>query len=185
MMIFLVISTILLWAIVLLLAFLLLGTLRALGILTWKLEQLQTITPRRIGREGLPLGVKAPDFTLKSTAGGEVSLHDFAGRKVLLVFTQNSCGLCNAIVPDLQRTHEKGEAHVVVVNQGDPGVKAIAAYPVVKQEDWSVSKRYAVLATPFAFYIDEMGVIRGKGIINTSQHLRYVLSGRNASGHDG
>ena len=180
---FLMISMVLLWIAVLFLAFLLLGTLRGFGVLSWKLEQMQAITPRRIGREGLILGSKAPDFTLPGPSK-EVSLHDYAGRKVLLVFTQNGCGPCNGILADLKRTQEKGEAQVLVVNEGEPGEKS-AAFPVLSQEDWSVSKRYSVLATPFAFYIDEQGMIRGKGVINSKEHIRYVLSSVKVSAHDG
>jgi methylamine dehydrogenase accessory protein MauD len=183
-MLFLIISVVLLWVAVLFLAFLLLGTLRGFGVLGWKLEQMQAITPRRIGREGLILGSKAPDFTLPGPSK-EVSLHDYAGRKVLLVFTQNGCGPCNGILPDLKRTHEKAEAQVLVVNEGEPGEKADNAFPVLKQEGWSVSKRYSVLATPFAFFIDEQGMIRGKGVINSRQQIHYVLSGVKVSAHDG
>ena len=46
---FLLISSIVLWLAVLLLGFLLLGALRALGILKWQLEQLQATTPSRLG----------------------------------------------------------------------------------------------------------------------------------------
>ena len=34
-----------------------------------------------------------------------------------------------------------------------------------------------MLSTPFAFLINEKGVIASKGIINNRQHIRYVLSG--------
>ena len=34
----------------------------------------------------LAVGDRAPDFTLPSTGGGDVSLHDYAGRPVVLVF---------------------------------------------------------------------------------------------------
>jgi hypothetical protein len=40
-----------------------------------------------------------------------------------------------------------------------------------------VFQKYEVFATPFAFLIDEKGVIASKGIINNRQHIRYVLSG--------
>src|SRR5438477_12153235 len=80
-----------LWLVVLFLGFLLLGTLRALGLLSWRLEQLEATTPKRLGRDGLKPGKKAPDFTLLCTQGKETSLHDFAGRRVLLVFTQSGC----------------------------------------------------------------------------------------------
>src|SRR5437773_12135935 len=57
-------SIVVLWIVVLFLAFLLLGTLRALGLLSWRLEQLEATTPKRLGRDGLKPGKKAPDFTL-------------------------------------------------------------------------------------------------------------------------
>jgi methylamine dehydrogenase accessory protein MauD len=172
-----------LWAVVLFLGFLLLGALRALGVLSWRLEQLEATTPRRIGRNGLMPGKKAPDFTLPSADGKEVALGDFAGRKVLLVFTQSGCSPCQRVVPELNRLGKSGEGQVVVVNNGDPEAtrkwseEVGALFPVLAQDRFSVSKRYEVFATPFAFLIDEKGVIASKGIIYNRQHIRYVLSG--------
>jgi hypothetical protein len=79
---------VILWAVVLFLGFLLLGTLRSLGLLSWRLEQLDATTPKRLGRDGFKPRKKAPDFTLPSANGKGISLHDFAGRKVFLVFTR-------------------------------------------------------------------------------------------------
>src|SRR5262245_49219903 len=104
-----VISQALLWVLVLLLGFLLLGTLRTLGVMNWQLAQLQAVTPSRLGRDGLRPGKKAPDFTLPAAAGGGSALHDFAGRKVLLVFVQGGCSPCRQVVPDLNKLRRKGE----------------------------------------------------------------------------
>jgi methylamine dehydrogenase accessory protein MauD len=180
-----------LWAVVLFLGFLLLGTLRALGVLSWRLAQLEATTPRRLGRDGLQPGKKAPDFTLPSAHGQEVALHDFAGRKVLLVFTQSGCSPCRTIVPELNRLGKSGASQVVVVNNGGADVTrrwsaAVGArFPVLAQDHFSVSRRYEVFATPFAFLIDEQGVIASKGIINNRQHIRYVLSGAGAGEGNG
>jgi prepilin-type N-terminal cleavage/methylation domain-containing protein/prepilin-type processing-associated H-X9-DG protein len=57
------VSYVALWLVVLFLGFLLLGALRALGLLRWRLEQLEATTPSRMGRGGLKPGKKAPDFT--------------------------------------------------------------------------------------------------------------------------
>jgi len=192
----LLVSNLALWLILLSLAFLLLGALRALGLVSWRLEQLEATTPSRLGRDGLKLGKKAPDFTLPVAtngarvqsetgphAGGQLSLHDFAGRKVLLVFTQSGCGPCHAIAPELNRVHERGEHQVLVVNNGEPdetrkwAAETSARFPVLAQEKFSLSKRYQVFATPFAFLIDEQGTITSKGIVGTRQHLSYVLTG--------
>src|SRR5262245_42455744 len=114
------VTNIVLLVAVLSLAFLVLGTLRALGLVNWRLDQMEMTRPSRSGREGLKPGKKAPDFTLPSAVGGDVSLHDYAGRKLLLVFTQSGCGPCHDIAPELNRLHDKGEHQIVVVNNGDP-----------------------------------------------------------------
>jgi methylamine dehydrogenase accessory protein MauD len=165
------------------LSFLVLGVLRALGIVNWRLDQLELTRPSRMGREGLKVGKKAPGFTLPSAAGGELSLHDFAGRKVLLVFTQSGCGPCNAMAPEFNRVQEKGEHQVLVVNNGEleetrQWAKEVGArYPVLVQDKFSLSKRYEIFATPFAFVIDEQGVIASNGIVGSAQYLGYVLTG--------
>jgi methylamine dehydrogenase accessory protein MauD len=181
--VFLLGSYIVLWVLLVSLGFLLLGALRALGLLRWRLEQLEATTPSRLGRGGLKPGKKAPDFTLPSSAGGEVSLHDFTGRKVLLVFTQSGCKPCHRIVPELNRLQRGGEVQVLVVNNGEMQAtrkragEAEAGFPVLVQQQFNVSKRYEMFATPFAFLIDERGVIASKGIINNGQHIGFVLSG--------
>ena len=185
------VSSVLLWGAVLLLGFLLLGALRVLGLLRWRLEQLEAITPTRIGRGGLKPGKKAPDFTLPGVAGGEVSLHDFAGRRVFLVFTQSGCKPCHRIVPELNKLQRGGEVQVLVVNNGEVEAtrhwagEARACFPVLAQQQFSVSKRYEMYATPFAFLIDERGVIASKGIINNSQHIGFVLSGAGVAAKNG
>jgi peroxiredoxin len=157
--------------------------MRALGILNWRLDQLEATRPGRLGREGLKAGKKAPDFTLASAAGGDVSLHDFAGRKVLLVFTQAGCGPCHDIAPELNRVQAKAELQVLVVNNGEPAetrqwaVEVHARFPVLIQQRFSLSKRYEVFVTPFAFLIDERGIVTSSGIVGSAQYLGYVLSG--------
>jgi methylamine dehydrogenase accessory protein MauD len=169
--------------VVLFLGFLLLGTLRAVGLLGWRLAELEATTPRRLGRDGLKPGRRAPDFTLPGADGREFSLHDLAGRRVLLVFTQSDCGPCRKIVPELNRLVKSGASQVVVVNNGGPeatrkwSAEVGARFPVLAQEHFAVSKRYEVFATPFAFLIDEKGVIASKGIIHSRQHMSYVLAG--------
>jgi methylamine dehydrogenase accessory protein MauD len=178
---------VILWAVVLFLGFSLLGTLRSLGLLSWRLEQLEATTPKRLGRDGLKPGKKAPDFTLPSADGTEISLHDFAGRKVLLVFTQSGCSPCKAIIPELNRLGPAEQ--ILVINNGDReathkwSTEVGARFPVLAQEKFGVSKRYEVYATPFAFLIDERGIIASKGIVNSRQHIHYVLF--RASDHNG
>jgi methylamine dehydrogenase accessory protein MauD len=180
---FLLVSIFALWAAILALGFLVLGALRALGLVNWRLDQLELTRPSRLGRDGLKAGRKAPDFTLPCTSGGEISLHDFAGRKVLLVFTQAGCGPCHDMAPEFNRVQAKGECQLLVVNNGEPdesrewAAEIQARFPVLLQEKFSVAKRYEIFATPFAFLIDEQGIIVSSGIVGSAQYLGYVLSG--------
>jgi methylamine dehydrogenase accessory protein MauD len=188
----LLIAHLALWVLVLFLGFLLLGVLRAVALLRWKVAQLEATTPSRVGRSGLRRGKKAPEFTLPSIAGateaGEVQLQAHAGRKLLLVFMQPGCGPCHAIAPELNRLHDAAEVQVLVIQNGD--IETVRRwveenrprFPVAMQERFNLSKRYEVFATPFAFLIDERGVIAARGIVSTKQYLGFVLT---RAGDDG
>ena len=190
MIITLLVSSVLLWLALLFVAFIMLGALRAtdqlrgqMELLRWQLEELKAITPVRLGRGGLKPGKKAPDFKLPSAVGPEVALSAYAGRK-LLVFVQTGCGPCHAVVPDLNRLHQQGKVPVLAIINAEPEAarkwasETGAEFPVLMQEAWKVSKRYEVMATPFAFLINEKGVIASKGIVNSKEQIGFVLSGR-------
>jgi len=176
------VSTVLLWGIVLLLAFLLIGMLQAQGRLAWRLEQLEAITPRRVGRSGLRPGTRAPDFLCPTTHGEEKRLNDWHGRKVLLVFMQVGCGPCESIIPALNTLQENTDLRVIVVNNGQTDKvrewveRVDALFPVLVQENHEVSRQFQVFATPFAFLIDEQRVVLAKGFVTKRRHLDYLLT---------
>jgi methylamine dehydrogenase accessory protein MauD len=168
---------------VLALAFLVLGALRALGVLTWRLDELEVTRPTRLGRSGLKVGRQAPEFTLPNLHGADIALRALAGRKVLLVFVQPGCGPCHEIAPELNRLHRAGEINVLVVNNAEPeearqwAEEVHAQFPVAVQQRWAVSKKYEIFATPFAYLIDEQGLITSRGVAGSRQYLGYVLTG--------
>jgi methylamine dehydrogenase accessory protein MauD len=134
----------------------------------------------------------APDFTLPNIDGQDVSLHDYAGRPLLLVFVQPRCGPCHAIVPELNRLIRRGAAvQILAVNNGLPddarqwAAETGAQFPVLTQQSRKVSTRYEVFATPFAFLIDEQGIVRAKGIVGSKRHLAYILSGERVKARNG
>ena len=57
----------------------------------------------KIARDGLPAGAPAPDFRLPLLHGGELSLSEYQGRKVLLVFSDPNCDPCDKLAPQLDR----------------------------------------------------------------------------------
>jgi hypothetical protein len=60
------------------LGFLLLGMQRALGFLSWRLEQLEATTPKRLGRGSLKPGKRAPE----SAALQESVSHSISAKEV-------------------------------------------------------------------------------------------------------
>jgi methylamine dehydrogenase accessory protein MauD len=180
-----------LWIAVLFLAFLQLGALRAVAPLRWRVAQLEATTPSRVGRSGLRSAKKAPEFTLPSISGDDIELRHYAGRRLLLVFMQPGCGPCHDIVPELNRLHDAGELKVIVIHNGD--TEAVRGwvdqnrprFSVAMQERFNLSKCYEVFATPYAFLIDERGVITARGIVSTKQYLGFVLTRAGDDGKEG
>ena len=78
---------------------------------------------------------------------------------------------------------QRGTHQVIAINNADPdktrawAQEVDARFPVLAQEKYAISKRFEAYATPFAFLIDEQGIIRSKGIAGSKQHLNFVLSG--------
>jgi len=127
----------------------------------------RSLTRSKIKRDGLKGGTPAPDFRLPRLDGlGDVTLSDLRGRKVLLVFSSPGCGPCNALAPELAKFHRQHpEMELVMVSKGERKENRAKVrehgltFPVVLQQQWEISRRYAMFATPVAYLIDESGII--------------------------
>ena len=117
---------------------------------------------------GLKPGKRAPLFRLPDLQGRMVSLEEYRGRRILLVFTRPQCAPCDELAPHLARLHQEHEKNglaLIVVARGDADENRRKAeqhglhFPVVLQEKRKLSKEYGILATPAAFLIGEDGVI--------------------------
>ena len=120
----------------------------------------------KIARNGLKAGTPAPPFRLPRLDGGELALEDLRGSRVLLVFSDPHCGPCDALAPQLERWHrEHPEVRMVMISRGEPRENRAKVeehgftFPVVLQQHWEVSRRYAMFATPIAYLIDGAGTI--------------------------
>lgn len=127
----------------------------------------RSLAHSKIKRDGLKAGTPAPEFRLPRLDGrGDLSLSELRGKRVLLVFTSPGCGPCNALAPELERLHrEHPEPEVVMISKGGPKENRAKVkehgltFPVVLQQQWEISRRYAMFATPVAYLIDEAGII--------------------------
>jgi peroxiredoxin len=127
----------------------------------------RSLAKSKIKRDGLKAGTPAPDFQLPRLDGrGDLGLSDLRGRRVLLVFSSPHCGPCSTLAPELEKFHrEHPEVEVVMISKGEPKENRAKVkehgltFPIVLQQQWEISRRYAMFATPIAYLIDEQGII--------------------------
>jgi peroxiredoxin len=121
----------------------------------------------KIKRDGLKAGTVAPEFRLPRLDGrGDLALSELRGRRVLLVFSSPHCGPCLTLAPHLEKFHcAHPELEVVMISKGEPKENLAKVkehgltFPIVLKQQWEISRRYALFATPIAYLIDEAGVI--------------------------
>jgi peroxiredoxin len=121
---------------------------------------------------GLEPGTVAPGFTLPRLEGGRLSLDEYRGRPLLLVFSDPQCGACNVIMPKLEEVHRHApDLPIVMVSRGEPDAnrEKVAelglTFPVVLQTRWDLSRQYGKFATPVAYLIDGHGLIASKAVV--------------------
>jgi peroxiredoxin len=145
----------------------------------------------RLNRNGLKAGAQAPDFRLPRIDGGELSLADFRGTRVLLVFSSPDCGPCDELAPRLQEIHsERADLQVLVVSRSgveancDKADKFELTYPIVLQKQWEISLKYAMFATPIGYLIDERGILASDVAIGVGPILQ-LANEPSPQSHDG
>ncbi|NHM28516.1 TlpA family protein disulfide reductase [Desulfofundulus sp. TPOSR] len=123
---------------------------------------------------GTEVGQRAPDFTLTTTGGKEVSLSNFRGRPVVLNFWATWCPPCREEMPAIQSFYEKRgrEIQVLAVNltaseKSAAHVKDFLkaggfTFPVLLDTRNTAAQEYLVRAIPTTFFIDREGIIRAK-----------------------
>ena len=133
-----------------------------------RLPRERSLKESRLERDGLKAGTPAPKFSLPDIEAKVVSLDDYVGQRVLLVFTDPDCVPCDALLPDLVRLQEEHRGDglsVIMVGRGDAEENRRKAklhgvqFPIALQQGWRLSKEYGIFATPVAFLIGPDGVI--------------------------
>jgi methylamine dehydrogenase accessory protein MauD len=173
-------SYVVLWLIVLLLAFLLAGALRQLGLLQLRLGD---DPGALITDSGLERGTDAPDFTgLDSETGEPVSLSDLPAVPRMLVFASPGCLSCRELIPGLNEVRKtRKDHHFLVVCRGDLescrgfGRMNRLEAPMVVDTTGQIEKDYAVTLTPFAYLIDHEGKVVIRGLANDWRQLESLL----------
>jgi methylamine dehydrogenase accessory protein MauD len=174
-------SYIVLWLVVFVLAFLLAGSLRQLGLLQLRLGD----DPGALITDiGLERGVQAPDFVAQDSETGEpVTLSELPPTPRLLVFASPGCLSCRELMPGLNevRKTRRGEFDFLVICRGDiescrgfGRMNRVEAQMVV-DTNGQIEKDYMVTLTPFAYLLDHEGRVVIRGVANDWRQLESLL----------
>jgi peroxiredoxin len=123
----------------------------------------RSLAKSRINRSGLAKGTIAPAFELPTLDGGQASLAAYAGRRLVLVFSDPACAPCTALLPKLDAAARRTDIAVLVISRGGADAnrrklaETQATLPVALQAHWEISRLYANFSTPIAYLIDEQG----------------------------
>jgi peroxiredoxin len=151
----------------------LLNLLRQHGRLLLRVEALEPATAPKTKKahqpvRGLPVGTEAPAFELPDLDGQMTSSEALraAGTPVMLIFTDEACGPCSALMPDIARWQrdQADKVTVVVVGRGDVAANRAKAAEhgvtgVLLQKKYEVADAYRFAGTPSAVVVAPNGRI--------------------------
>lgn len=160
----LIVSSILLWLVVVFNLLLTLGLVRRLN-------------AHRVPASvmGLKAGEAAPDFTAQTLSGERVTLAIYAKRNVAFIFFSIHCGPCHEILPYLERLRPKAAgAGVELILVSADGLNETRAYVekqnislpvlVAPRSSSSFMEDYKSTSTPSYCFINHQGKIRSAGL---------------------
>ncbi|MCX8118216.1 MAG: TlpA family protein disulfide reductase [Desulfobacterota bacterium] len=114
---------------------------------------------------------QAPNFSLRTLNGQQITLSDLKGKVVLLDFWATWCGPCRESIPHLVRLYrnyqEKGFELIGMSKDRSEDIEVVRKYvrtmeipyPIILTPD-EVARKYRVTGLPTTVLIDRKGVIR-------------------------
>jgi methylamine dehydrogenase accessory protein MauD len=164
------VSYIVLWALVVALAFLTLALARQIGTLHLR------IGPRgalEVDDEGPPLGEAPEAVDARDVAGHPVTVGG-PGVAQLLLFVSPGCPVCREVLPSLPvAARVGGMTPLVVADAAEDADGASNGAAVIVAPD--IGRAYGVPGTPYAVALDRLGVVRAKGTVNSLEHLEGLV----------
>ncbi|MDE2856224.1 MAG: cytochrome c biogenesis protein/redoxin [Chloroflexota bacterium] len=135
---------------------------------------------------GLAEGNRAPDFTIRTVDGQELSLSDLRGKLVLLNFWGTWCGPCRREMPEFQKAYEEFREEGLLIlaiayNDTEAAIRDFRdefglTFPLALDDSGEINDSYAVQTRPSTYIIGRDGLIWTKHFgIMTEPQLRGLF----------
>ena len=176
----LLISNVVLWAVVLALIAVLLALTRQVGVLHERIAPAGALMINR----GPAVGEPVAPLEVTDLAGQilQIGAPSADGRSTLLVFVSPTCPVCKTLLPVLRASHvqERDWLRVVLASDGEPQEhrrfvqqQGLGDVPYVVSAQLGLG--YQVNRLPFAALVDQGGVLRARGLVNSREHLESLF----------
>jgi len=175
------ISTVLLWIVVLALLLLVLALSRQIGVLYERVAPIGALTMDK----GPEVGQAAPEQSVTDIGGMAHPIGGAQARSQLLFFLSPTCPVCKKLLPALKSVAqtEKRWLNVLLASDGEmPEHLAfiqrakLQAFPYLLSG--TLGMRFQISKLPYAVLIDEQGIVRAKGLINSREHLESLFTAK-------
>jgi len=142
------------------------------------------------GTSAIPqVGDKAPNFTLETIDGKSLSLSDFRGKTLLIVFTSVNCKACEQQMTYLIEAYQQANGKLAVLSiyhmiydarivRDYVAKKQFTAFPALPDPKNKVATAYGATGfPPTNFIIDTEGIIRYKkpGPFQSQEEINKIL----------
>jgi methylamine dehydrogenase accessory protein MauD len=179
----LAISNAVLWLLVVLLAAAVLALARQVGVLHERIAPAGALMLRR----GLAVGEAAPILEVADLEGRahQIGSARADGRSTLLLFVSPACPVCKSLLPAVRssRKDERSWVDVILASDGDSAeqrafvaAQGLAGVPYVVSA--ALGLAYQVSRLPFAALLDERGILRARGLVNSREHLESLFEAK-------
>ena len=177
----LLVSNLLLWGLVILLTVMVLALARQVGVLNDRVAPAGALTPT----SGPKIGEITEEIGTTDLEGNTINIGGTStASSVLVLFISPTCPVCKTLVPTAISLSNHEQIDLIFASDGgsifehQTYVKDLALdnFPYVLSE--SLGIHYGVSKLPFALLIDDNGILSGKGLVNTREHLESLVEAR-------
>ncbi|MFV0282447.1 MAG: methylamine dehydrogenase accessory protein MauD [Castellaniella sp.] len=177
----LIVSNIVLWVTVLALLLVVLALSRQIGVLYERVAPMGALTIDK----GPAVGEASPRFELADLLGRDQRIGYGGGRGQLLFFVSPTCPVCKKLLPILKSVARTEAAWLDIVLASDGEMpEHLAFYRKAGLEPFpyllstEIGMRFQVSKLPYAILIDEQGIVRAKGLINSREQLESLFTAK-------
>jgi methylamine dehydrogenase accessory protein MauD len=179
----LAVSNVALWILVLVLSAVVLALVRQLGVLHERIAPAGALMLNR----GLAVGEPAPVLIVNDLEGQahQVGAARADGRSTLLLFVSPTCPVCKSLLPAVKssRKDERAWMDVILASDGDTleqrqFVRSHGLDGIPYVVSAALGLAYQVGRLPFAALLDEQGILRARGLVNSREHLESLFEAK-------